>query len=87
MRCLVGTNLIKSPNCALHRVARRVTRYRDGQMAQQRTAVGFLKAEASFRRLYGQHYPRVAAALERSAAQVRLSAKGAYEPTSVQTLN
>lgn len=49
MRCLSTTNLIENPNGAV----RRVTRYRDADMALRWTAMGFLEAEKSFRRIQG----------------------------------
>ena len=53
MRCLSTTNLIENPNGAVRRVTRRVSRYRDADMALRWTAMGFLEAEKSFRRIQG----------------------------------
>lgn len=51
--CLATTNIIESPNSVVRRVSRRVTRYRDAQMAMRWVAAGFLEAEKAFRRLRG----------------------------------
>ena len=50
-RCLATTNVIESPNSVVRRVGRRVTNYRDVNMAMRWTAAGFLEAEKAFRRL------------------------------------
>ena len=52
-RCLVTTNVIESPNSVVRRVSRRVTNYKDAQMALRWTAAGFLEAEKSFKKLRG----------------------------------
>lgn len=52
-RCLASTNVIENPNGAVRRVTRRVTRYRDAEMALRWTAAGFLEAEQSFKRIDG----------------------------------
>lgn len=52
-RCLATTNIIENPNGAVRRVAHRVCRYRDAEMALRWTASGFLEAEKNFRRLQG----------------------------------
>ena len=52
-RCLATTNVIESPNSVVRRVTRRVTNYKDAQMALRWTAAGFLEAEKSFRKLRG----------------------------------
>ena len=52
-RCLATTNVIESPNSVVRRVSRRVTNYKDAQMALRWTAAGFLEAEKSFRKLRG----------------------------------
>ena len=52
-RCLATTNVIESPNSVVRRVSRRVTNYKDAQMAVRWTAAGFLEAEKSFRKLRG----------------------------------
>ena len=52
-RCLATTNLIENPNGAVRRTARRVTRYRDTQMAMRWAAAGFLEAEKHFRKIQG----------------------------------
>ena len=52
-RCLATTNVIESPNSVVRRVTRRVTNYKDAQMALRWTAAGFLEAERSFRKLRG----------------------------------
>lgn len=53
MRCLSTTNIIENPNGAVRRVTRRVSRYRDAAMALRWTAMGFLEAEKSFRKIQG----------------------------------
>lgn len=53
MRCLSTTNIIENPNGAVRRVTRRVTRYRDADMALRWTAAGFLEAEKHFRKISG----------------------------------
>jgi transposase-like protein len=53
MRCLSTTNVIENPNGAVRRVTRRVTRYRDADMALRWTAAGFLEAEMLFRKISG----------------------------------
>jgi hypothetical protein len=53
MRCLCTTNIIENPNGAVRRVTRRVTRYRDADMAMRWTATGFLEAEKTFRKISG----------------------------------
>ena len=50
-RCLATTNVIESPNSVVRRVGRRVTNYRDVNMAMRWAAAGFLEAEKAFRRL------------------------------------
>ena len=50
MRCLASTNVIENPNGAVRRVTRRVSRYRDAEMALRWTATAFLEAEKSFRK-------------------------------------
>ena len=52
-RCLGTTNVIESPNSAVRRVSGRVTNYKDAEMALRWTAVGFLEAEKSFKKLRG----------------------------------
>ena len=52
-RCLATTNVIESPNSVVRRVGRRVTHYRDVNMAMRWAAAGFLEAEKAFRRLRG----------------------------------
>ncbi len=53
MRCLCTTNIIENPNGIVRRTSRRVTRYRDANMALRWTAAGFLEAEKSFRKIQG----------------------------------
>lgn len=52
-RCLGTTNLIESANSGARRYTRRVTRWRDGQMALRWAACGFLETEKQFRRIMG----------------------------------
>ena len=52
-RCLCTTNIIENPNGIVRRTSRRVTRYRDANMALRWTAAGFLEAEKSFRKIQG----------------------------------
>jgi transposase-like protein len=52
-RCLCTTNAIENPNGIVRRTSRRVTRYRDADMALRWTATGFLEAEKSFRKIQG----------------------------------
>jgi transposase-like protein len=53
MRCLCTTNIIENPNGIVRRTSRRVTRYRDADMALRWTAAGFLEAQKSFRKIQG----------------------------------
>ncbi len=53
MRCLCTTNLIENPNGIVRRTSRRVTRYRDADMALRWAAAGFLEAQKSFRKIQG----------------------------------
>lgn len=53
MRCLSTTNIIENPNGAVRRITRRVSRYRDADMALRWTATGFLEAEKCFRKIQG----------------------------------
>ena len=70
-RRLATTNIIENPNGAVRRASRRVSRYRDAQMALRWTAAGFLEAEKSFRRIRGYRDLWVrAAALGPSRAQI-----------------
>ena len=55
-RCLATTNVIESPNSVVRRVGRRVTNYRDVNMAMRWAAAGFLEAEKAFRRLRGHQH-------------------------------
>jgi hypothetical protein len=48
-----NTNILENPNGAVRRVAGRVCRYRDAEMAVRWTAAGFLQTEKSMRRLQG----------------------------------
>ena len=52
-RCLCTTNIIENPNGIVCRTSRRVTRYRDAEMALRWTATGFLEAQKSFRKIQG----------------------------------
>lgn len=52
-RCLCTTNIIENPNGIVRRTSRRVTRYRDIDMAMRWTAAGFLEAQKSFRKIQG----------------------------------
>ena len=52
-RCLSTTNVIESPNSIVRRVSRRVTNYKDANMAMRWTAAGFLEAERSFKKVRG----------------------------------
>lgn len=53
MRCLCTTNIIENPNGIVRRTSRRVTRYRDADMALRWTAAGFIEAQKSFRKIQG----------------------------------
>ena len=53
MRCLCTTNIIENPNGIVRRTSRRVTRYRDADMALRWAAAGFLEAQKSFRKIQG----------------------------------
>ncbi len=53
MRGLSTTNIIENPNGAVRRVAGRVKRYRDADMAVRWAAAGFLEAEKNFRKILG----------------------------------
>ncbi len=52
-RCLCTTNIIENPNGTVRRTSRRVTRYRDADMALRWTAAGFIEAQKSFRKIQG----------------------------------
>ena len=52
-RGLATTNIIENPNGRVRAVTKRVTRYRDPQMALRWTAAGYLEAQKGFRRLLG----------------------------------
>ena len=52
-RCLCTTNIIENPKGIVRRTSRRVTRYRDANMALRWTAAGFLEAQKSFRKIQG----------------------------------
>ena len=52
-RCLCTTNIIENPNGIVRRTSRRVTRYRDAEMALRWTAAGFIDAQKSFRKIQG----------------------------------
>lgn len=52
-RCLCTTNIIENPNGIVRRTSRRVTRYRDANMALRWSAAGFLEAQKSFRKIQG----------------------------------
>ena len=52
-RCLCTTNIIENPNGIVRRTSRRVTRYRDADMALRWTAAGFIEAQKSFRKIQG----------------------------------
>jgi putative transposase len=71
MRCLSTTNIIENPSGAVRRVTRRVTRYRDADIALRWTATGFLEAEKHFRKISGANDLWIlAAALHRSTENV-----------------
>jgi transposase-like protein len=53
IRCLCTTNIIENPNGIVRRTSRRVTRYRDIDMALRWTAAGFIEAQKSFRKIQG----------------------------------
>ena len=46
-------NIIENLNGIVRRTSRRVTRYRDADMALRWTAAGFLEAQKSFRKIQG----------------------------------
>jgi transposase-like protein len=52
-RCLCTTNIIENPNGIVRRTSRRVTHYRDADMALRWTAAGFIEAQKSFRKIQG----------------------------------
>ena len=52
-RCLCTTNIIETPSGIVRRSSRRVTRYRDADMALRWTATGFIEAQRSFRKIQG----------------------------------
>ena len=52
-RCLCTTNIIENPNGIVRRTSRRVTRYRDADMAPRWTATGLIEAQKSFRKIQG----------------------------------
>jgi transposase-like protein len=75
-RCLATTNIIENPNGAVRRVTRRVSRYRDAEMALRWTAAGFLEAEKSFRKIHGvKDLWVLATALGRNKTRVDVTTK------------
>lgn len=75
-RCLCTTNAIENPNGIVRRTSRRVTRYRDADMALRWTATGFLEAEKSFRKIQGvKELWILHTALGRSAKQTHVDAQ------------
>ena len=78
IRCLSTTNIIENPNGAVRRVVGRVSNYRDADMAMRWSAMGFLEAEKSFRRIQGYKDMWVlATALGRNALHVDGKTKSA----------
>jgi transposase-like protein len=78
VRCLSTTNIIENPNGSVRRTTARVTRYRDADMAMRWTAMGFLEAEKTFRRIQGYKDLWVlAVALGREIKNVDVKAKAA----------
>jgi putative transposase len=72
-RCLCTTNIIENPNGIVRRTSRRVTRYRDADMALRWTAAGFLEAQKSFRKIQGvKDLWILKAALNRSTEQLHV---------------
>jgi transposase-like protein len=72
-RCLCTTNIIENPNGIVRRTSRRVTRYRDADMALRWTAAGFIEAEKSFRKIQGiRDLWILKAALKRSTEQAHV---------------
>jgi transposase-like protein len=73
MRCLCTTNIIENPNGIVRRTSRRVTRYRDANMALRWSAAGFLEAQKSFRKIQGiKDLWILKAALKRPDTQVHV---------------
>lgn len=71
MRCLSTTNIIENPNGTVRRVTRRVSHYRDADMALRWVATGFLEAEKRFRRIHGvKDLWVLASALNRTSSRV-----------------
>ena len=69
-------NIIENPNGAVRRVTRRVSRYRDAEMALRWTAAGFLEAEKSFRKIHGvKDLWVLATALGRNQTRVDVTTK------------
>jgi hypothetical protein len=59
------------PNGIVRRTSRRVTRYRDADMALRWTAAGFIEAQKSFRKIQGvRDLWILQAALGRKTAQI-----------------
>jgi len=78
IRCLASTNIVENPNGTVRRVTRRVSRYRDADMALRWTATAFLEAEKSFRRIQGHRDLWVlATVLGRSRERVDVVARAA----------
>jgi len=70
MRCLCTTNTIEKPNGIVRRTTRRVTHYRDADMALRWTVDGFVEAPKSFRKIQGiKHLGLLRAALRRTGKQ------------------
>ena len=72
-RCLCTTNILENPNGIVRRTSRRVTRYRDADMALRWTAAGFIEAQKSFRKIQGiRDLWILKAALKRPIAQAHV---------------
>jgi len=52
-RCLASTNLIESPNGGVRRRTRRISRWKDKNMAKRWAAAAYLRTERNFRSIMG----------------------------------
>jgi putative transposase len=75
-RCLATTNIIESSNSTVRLRTRRVSRWRNGEMAARWAGAAFLEAEKNFRKIVGfRHLWILKAALDRQEDMAELEAK------------
>jgi transposase-like protein len=75
-RCLATTNIIESSNSTVRLRTRRVSRWRNSEMAARWAGAAFLEAEKNFRKIVGfRHLWILKAALDRQEDMAELEAK------------